>query len=375
MNISYWEFDVFFRDLDAIIVGGGIVGLSTAIHLKKAMPNARIAVLERDFFSAGASSKNAGFACFGSIGELLDDLSSMSENDVFSLVERRYKGLQLLRSMIPDHSMEYRPVGGTEVFSPEENAEAQLCAEAIPYMNQQVKSITGLSETYSLGFANEKPPAFKGIHLAIHNTAEGTIHTGRMLYELVKKATSLDVMVLNGVNVHSVENGSLVVNGREVKARAIAVCTNGFARQLLPQLDVRPARNQVIVTSPIDALPWQGAFHANKGYVYFRNIGSRVLIGGFRNKDIETESTDLFGTTEHILQHIQRYLQQIVLPHEHYTIEHTWSGILGLGPNKTTIVKKIKDGLYCGVRMGGMGVAIGSLVGRELATLISDDLR
>jgi gamma-glutamylputrescine oxidase len=375
MNVSYWEHDVFFRDLDAIIVGAGIVGLSTAIHLRKAMPNARIAVVERDFFSAGASSKNAGFACFGSVGELLDDLVSMSEDEVFSLVERRYKGLLLLRSMIGDHALEYIPCGGTEVFTDKETKEAVRCIDAIGYMNNRVKTITGLDTTYSIGFAENHTPPFQRIHSAIHNRAEGIIHTGRMLHELWKKAQSENILVLHGVNVHSINESSITVDGRFLHARAIAVCTNGFARQLLPQFDVRPARNQVLVTSPIADLDWRGAFHADKGYIYFRSIGTRVLIGGFRNTDMKNESTSEFGLTPFIQDQLTSYLKEFVLPGKNWHVEHGWSGILGLGPNKTIIVQKVQDGLYCGVRMGGMGVAIGSLVGSELAALIASDLR
>jgi gamma-glutamylputrescine oxidase len=131
----------------------------------------------------------------------------------------------------------------------------------------------------------------------------------------------------------------------------------------------------VLVTSPIADLDWRGAFHADKGYIYFRSIGTRVLIGGFRNTDMKNESTSEFGLTPFIQDQLTSYLKEFVLPGKNWHVEHGWSGILGLGPNKTIIVQKVQDGLYCGVRMGGMGVAIGSLVGSELAALIASDLR
>jgi hypothetical protein len=43
---------------------------------------------------------------------------------------------------------------------------------------------------------------------------------------------------------------------------------------------------------------------------------------------------------------------------------------MGLGNQKKAIVKPIGKHVLCGVRLGGMGVAIGSLVGKELAELI-----
>ena len=40
------------------------------------------------------------------------------------------------------------------------------------------------------------------------------------------------------------------------------------------------------------------------------------------------------------------------------------------GDKKKPIVKQISNHVFCGVRLGGMGIAIGSLVGRELAALV-----
>ena len=39
MNLSYWEKNEWFDDLDVIIIGSGIVGLSTAIHILESNPH------------------------------------------------------------------------------------------------------------------------------------------------------------------------------------------------------------------------------------------------------------------------------------------------------------------------------------------------
>jgi len=46
-----------------------------------------------------------------------------------------------------------------------------------------------------------------------------------------------------------------------------------------------------------------------------------------------------------------------------------WAGIMGVGDTKTTIVKQHTQNIYIAVRMGGMGVAIGSLIGKEIAEI------
>ena len=42
---------------------------------------------------------------------------------------------------------------------------------------------------------------------------------------------------------------------------------------------------------------------------------------------------------------------------------------MGIGNKKKPIVKQLSDNLICGVRLGGMGIAIGSLIGKNLADL------
>ena len=67
---------------------------------------------------------------------------------------------------------------------------------------------------------------------------------------------------------------------------------------------------------------------------------------------------------------MNKFLKTSILPNTPVEIEHRWSGIMGVGPQKKAIVKQLSANVYCGVRLGGMGVAIGSLVGKELAELI-----
>ena len=86
MNLSYWEQKSWFTNIDFAIIGSGIVGLSCALELRELHPEAKIVVFEKGTLPSGASTKNAGFACFGSMTELLDDLKIHSEDIVFSLV-------------------------------------------------------------------------------------------------------------------------------------------------------------------------------------------------------------------------------------------------------------------------------------------------
>ena len=105
MNYSYWEYKEWFTGNDFVIIGSGIVGLNCAINLRERFPTSKIIILEKGLLPQGASTKNAGFACFGSLSELIDDLNSHTEQEVYNLVDKRWKGLQYLREHLGDKAI------------------------------------------------------------------------------------------------------------------------------------------------------------------------------------------------------------------------------------------------------------------------------
>jgi gamma-glutamylputrescine oxidase len=97
------------------------------------------------------------------------------------------------------------------------------------------------------------------------------------------------------------------------------------------------------------------------------------LLGGGRNLDFDKETTTSFGVNEVILDELKRLLAEVIAPGSSLKIDQQWSGIMAFGRTKEPIVEKISDNVAIGVRLGGMGVAIGTLVGEELAQLAVDD--
>ncbi|RXG17999.1 FAD dependent oxidoreductase [Leeuwenhoekiella aestuarii] len=85
-NLSYWEYKSWFSNVDFTIVGSGITGLNCALRLRALHPSAKILIVERGNLPQGASTKNAGFACFGSLSELIADLNTHSEAKMLELV-------------------------------------------------------------------------------------------------------------------------------------------------------------------------------------------------------------------------------------------------------------------------------------------------
>ena len=368
MNYSYWEIKEWFTNIDFTIVGSGIVGLNCALQLKKKYPKAKIVILEKGMLPQGASTKNAGFACFGSLSELIDDLNSHTEDEVLNLVKQRWEGLQILRKNLGDKNIDFQQNKGFELCETE--AFFQECISQKDNINKLLRPIFK-NDVFTI---SDNTFGFQKVHQQyIVNNFEGQINTGKMAAQLLQKVQSLGVKILNNIAVENfTENNKKVIvktNILDFYTNKLCICTNGFANQLLKE-NVKPARAQVLITKPIKDLHIKGTFHLDKGYYYFRNIDNRILFGGGRNLDFKTEQTTEFGQTDIIQNELEKILREFILPNQDYEIEHRWSGIMGVGNQKKAIVKQLSNNVYCGVRLGGMGVAIGSLVGKELADLI-----
>lgn len=374
--LSYWEKQSLLQ-YDYIVIGSGIVGLSTAISLKEDEPTSSVLVLEREVLPTGASTKNAGFACIGSLTEILADLQQMPEQEVINLVAMRRKGLHLLRQRLGDKNIDYHEHGSFE-----------LIGTAQEWALQQLNTVNKLLEPVLGGNAftpaSGRLPGFgfrpDQIKALVQNNFEGELHTGKMMRQLINKAIVTGVEIKTGCNVTRIEELQNCVNvvvpnqvlGEEVvfSCRKLAVCTNAFTRSLVPEEEVQPGRGQVLMTAPVKGLPFKGIFHMEEGYYYFRELDGCVLLGGGRQLDFKGETSTEFRFNDRIQHELETLLHTVILPGRTVTIDSRWTGIMAFGNNKHPVIRRYSENICLGVRMGGMGVAIGSMVGAQLATMM-----
>jgi glycine/D-amino acid oxidase-like deaminating enzyme len=369
-HLSFWERESFVN-YDVIIVGAGISGLSTSISILERDPKLNVLVLEKSLFPAGASTKNAGFACFGSLSELISDISVMGKTNSLELVSWRWNGLEKLKARFTSKELGYENLGGYELFK----ANEIHFLEQLPEINEWLLPLFGKdvftdvsSKISEFGFNSD---VFKKMVL---NPFEGQIDTGKTISSLWTKASKLGVKILTGAEVIDLSNGEVKVNSSSgkiaFKTQKIVVSTNAFTRQILPDLEIEPGRGQVLITQPINGLKLKGTFHMDEGYYYFRNVGNRLLIGGGRNLDFKGEVTTDFGINPLIDSEIRRIVKEEILFNQDYEVDMQWSGIMAFGSQKKPIIKWVEPNVLAAVRLGGMGMAIGTELGEMVAEMV-----
>lgn len=372
--LSYWEKDSYYAHTDVIIIGAGLMGLWSALELKKQRPSLSITILERNTTPLGASTRNAGFACFGSLTELLSDEAKMGTDAMLEILEARYKGIQKIKSYFSDATIHYDPCGGYEAI-PGSHATAANLDDHIHYLNQLLSPITHLDQTFTNQTTQMQEIGLKNFDYLVGNVLEAGIHSGKLVNALSKLVIEKGVNILYGLEVKEWQsdlNGVQIktLDGLKLSAGQLISCVNGFTKELMPSLSIIPARGQIIVTNLFEHLPLKGTFHYDEGFYYWRNLNNRILIGGARNLDFEGEKTTDLSGSEIIRTHLLQFLREHIVTEEKIEIELHWSGIMGFTPTKEPLFERVAPNTFAAIACNGMGVALTPVIAEKLANKV-----
>ncbi len=384
MAISAWEQSTYYAPKDVVIIGCGFVGLWTAYELINKYPKMQITILERGVIPSGASTRNAGFSCFGSVSELMYDVELMGEANMLETVKMRYDGLQKIQRTFDKKTIDYDQFGGYELFEKNGPYDIQQLDMDIAYLNKILAPVLKTPKKngkYLPIYTNEtkkiKQLGFQAIEPLAFSPFEGQLNSAKLVLALQQAVQSKGVQILFNTEVKKFKSHKKGVNIQTnleapLETKQLLICTNGFTKQLMPSVDVVPARGQVFITEPIPNLKFKGTFHFDEGFYYFRNVGNRLLLGGARNKDFKNEKTYSLETSPIIQKTLEDFMMKRILPKgsKKPKIELRWSGTMGMGKIKKPIIEELQPNIFCAVRMSGMGVAIAPIVAERAVKLM-----
>ena len=365
---SYWQKTLFDQNWDVLIIGAGFSGLNTAIDCIEREPKMKVLVVDPAMGQHSASVRNAGFACFGSLSEFLHDVDLMGQERAASLLRQRNLGVAKIAHFCKGEQNVFRQCVAHEVFMPGNRAIWEKCMAQIDKVNSLLREIGLNGQTYTISANTQVENAIGSIHIK----GEGQINPERLHHMLWQKASALGVQFLFD-KASNIESGDKPVvhlsSGVELKSRYVVNAVNGFDESLHAHSSVKPARAQVLITSEVEDMPYEGNYHMDEGFYYFRNVGKRLLLGGGRNLDIDGETTTELLLSEPIQQHLMNLIRNELLPGREVSIEHQWSGIMGMRADKHPQLET--DGNCLSLAgMSGMGVALSFVLSEEAANRI-----
>jgi glycine/D-amino acid oxidase-like deaminating enzyme len=376
MNWSYWEQDLFSSPYDIVIVGAGFSGLSTAYFLARTRPELSIAVLEERVIQRAASTRNAGMACISSISELIDDVEHSGWAPVLKLVEQRWRGLKLMQQLFPAELIDFRLVPAGELFFEGQKYGKDRYLHRIDEANEYLKEITG-SNYFSI---TEPFLGTRKGQVMVKHREEGQIHPGRLHRAWMNRVRANGVDIFEGVRClsHEKKNEDIYIrtSGPSLSTKQLLVCTNGEAGELLKGAAVHQVQNHVFVFAPKDGVDWSGNLHAESGYIYARNIGHRLLVGGARHITTD-KGQELGNNDEEVRSYLMDFASEYLWTKSKNELpqpEFEWTGYLGVGPQKTPLLKEWTPGVFALCRLSGMGVALSTYLGQKTAAKLIENL-
>ncbi|HEX6983633.1 MAG TPA: FAD-dependent oxidoreductase, partial [Balneolaceae bacterium] len=91
-----------------------------------------------------------------------------------------------------------------------------------------------------------------------------------------------------------------------------------------------------------------------------------------RNLAADDEETDHFGTNETIKKHLVKFVSEVLKLPDGWQVQQEWSGIMGFTQTKTPVVRQLDKHCFVAAGLSGMGVAIGTGIGRDAAEMLGD---
>lgn len=375
------------REYDVCVVGGGFTGLWTAYYLKRARPELRVAVLEREFAGFGASGRNGGW--------LTAELAGSPA---------RYARAHGRDAVVAQQRAMFGAVDEVIRVAAEERIEADIVKGGVlnvatnPAQRRRLhEELTGAR---AWGFAEadlrlltederERRLRVAGALDATYSPHCARVQPARLVQGLARAVEALGVDIFETTTVTEIRPRTMtggpaeaVTDRGNVRAEYVLRATEGFTAGLAGQRrQWLPMNSSMIVTEPLGAgvwerIGWEGrellGDHAH-AYIYAqRTADDRIAIGGRGVPYRFGSGWDRRGATQpKTVTALRRMLDNLFPAVTDTRVDHAWCGVLGVPRDWcSTAHVDHETGLGWAGGYVGTGVATTNLAGRTLRDLI-----
>jgi gamma-glutamylputrescine oxidase len=362
------------KQADVCIVGGGISGLSAALHL--AERGYRVTLLEAQHLGFGGSGRSGGQSIFGYACEQSTLEKAVGEADARRMWDVASEGLDLQRALIARHSIDCHYVPGHMIVGMKPRHDAALRAEvehlrtrydyhSARFVDREELRGIVASERYTSALFDSN-----GGHLNPYLYTRGlgaaAARAGVTIHE-DSAATKLDLSpdaTADSV-VHAAEGS--------VRARHVVIAGGALLGRLVPSLARKliSVGTYVAATEPLGeararALVTNDAAVADMNWIvdYFRlSRDHRLLFGG----RVSYSGVDPFDSARILRRRIVTVFPQLA----DTRVEYAWGGFLDITPNRAPHFGRLAPNAYFIQGLSGHGMVIAGIAGKLVSEAIA----
>ena len=330
------------------IVGGGVTGCSCALTLARA--GKRVRLHEAREVASGASGRNGGFALRG--GAMAYDSAREW------LGPEKAATYWRLTEVYVDRLLEIggdaaRRTGSLRLAGEDEREELRAEYEALR------------EDGFAAEWREELPqPLARRFPGALFHPDDAVLQPARVVRRLAAAAAEAGAEIREHDRVATLD---------QLEAPTAVVATDGDPSGLLGELEglIIPTRGQMIATEALPERLFPMPHYGRHGFDYWhQDEDGRIIAGGFRDVDLDTEFTATEETTPRIQDALEEFVAEIL--GRRPVVTHRWAGIFGLVPDLMPVAGPAPglDGVWIAGGYSGHGNVLGLMCGDLVAQAI-----
>ena len=357
-------------ECDVCVVGAGIAGCSSALHLAQA--GLSVVLLEQHRVSWGASGRSGGQALFGIAAGQAKLERLIGRADARAVWEVSVEALTLMRELIQRYSIDCDFAEGFLYTAVKQQHVRELQSELT-----ELRERLGYPSVRYVPRAELRELLATDRYLgALYDSNSAHLHPLNYTLGLARAAEQHGVRIFEATRATAFSPAGSQVRvqtvGGEVRARFLVLCGNVYLGDTAPSLasKIMAVATYIVATEPLGAeragqLIRNNAAVSDMNWVldyYRRSADHRLLFGGRVNYS-GLKSFDAPGATRARMLRVFPQLQDL-------RIDYAWGGHVDITLNRAPHFGRLAPNVYFLQGFSGHGIALTGIAGKLVAEAI-----
>jgi gamma-glutamylputrescine oxidase len=362
-------------ECDVCVVGGGIAGCSTALHL--AERGYRVVLLEDQHIGWGASGRSGAQAIYGLAAPQSKLEKLVGPTDAHAVWDVTVEALDLIAELVAKHKIDCDWTRGHMLTALKPRHDAEIHAELEELQNRyRYSSVRYLSrDEVGSVLATDRYLS------ALYDSRSGHLHSLNYTLGLAAAAERAGTRIFEQTRALDFKTNSSGASGElhirtargEVRSRQLVLCGNVYLGDTAPSLKskIMAVATYIVATEPLGAKRASGLI-ANNAAVsdmnwvldYFRLSADHRLLFGGRVNYSGLSSFDAPSATRARMLGVFPQLSDV-------RIEYAWGGDVDITLNRAPHFGRLAHNVYFLQGFSGHGIALTGIAGKLVAAAIA----